>query len=312
MVFRDDLQHRAQAVQRQPILVRADSAGASHGLVHHLCGLGVRFSVGFDLDSRVRTAILALPADAWLAAIAAAGGDRDRAQVAELPTLDLPAAGWPAGTRAICRRERPSPAHTDRHRRRRMALPGLHHRPARPRPCQPGVAPPPACPGRGPHPRRQGNRRPQPAIRPWRRNAICSSSCCSPSTWSAGRKPYCWTAPWPSPNPRPWLPAVARRRSHQPPRPPAPVAAAAHLAVGGRPGPRVHPPGRPAAVLLNHTPHRPFTPALPVSLGRPLPSTCRRSCRSRPPTRARRSTERDLRPIPGGIPGRQQTNLPDL
>jgi hypothetical protein len=69
----------------------------------------VRFSVGFDLDSRVRTAILALAADVWVAAIAAAGGDRDRAQVAELPTLDLPAAGWPAGTRAICRRERPQP-----------------------------------------------------------------------------------------------------------------------------------------------------------------------------------------------------------
>jgi hypothetical protein len=98
-----------QARERQPILVRADSAGATHGLVDHLHRLGVRFSVGFDLDSRVRTAILALPADAWVAAIDADGDDRDGAQVAELPTLDLPAAGWPAGTRAICRRERPHP-----------------------------------------------------------------------------------------------------------------------------------------------------------------------------------------------------------
>ena len=67
------------------------------------------FSVGFDLDSRVRTAILELPPDAWVAAIDAGGGDRAGAQVAELATLDLPAAGWPAGTRAICRRERPHP-----------------------------------------------------------------------------------------------------------------------------------------------------------------------------------------------------------
>jgi hypothetical protein len=98
-----------QARERQPILVRADAAGATHGLVDHLQALGVGFSVGFDLDSRVRTAILALPADAWVAAIDADGGDRDGAQVAELATLDLPVAGWPPGTRAICRRERPHP-----------------------------------------------------------------------------------------------------------------------------------------------------------------------------------------------------------
>jgi hypothetical protein len=97
-----------QAQEQQPILVRADSAGATHQFIDHLRELGVRFSVGFDLDSRVRTAILALPADAWVAAIDA-DGDRDGAQVAELATLDLEAAGWPAGTRAICRRERPHP-----------------------------------------------------------------------------------------------------------------------------------------------------------------------------------------------------------
>jgi hypothetical protein len=97
-----------QAQEQQPILVRADSAGATHQFIDHLRELGVRLSVGFDLDSRVRTAILALPADAWVAAIDA-DGDRDGAQVAELATLDLEAAGWPAGTRAICRRERPHP-----------------------------------------------------------------------------------------------------------------------------------------------------------------------------------------------------------
>ena len=99
----------SQAREQQPILVRADSAGATHAFCDHLRELGVRFLVGFDLDSRVRAAILALPADAWQAAIDADGGDRDGAQIAELHRLDLPAAGWPVGTRAICRRERPHP-----------------------------------------------------------------------------------------------------------------------------------------------------------------------------------------------------------
>jgi hypothetical protein len=99
----------SQARERQPILVRADSAGATHAFLDHLREQGMRFSVWFDLDSRVRAAILDLPETAWSPAIAADGGDRDGAQVAELATLDLPVAGWPPGTRAICRRERPHP-----------------------------------------------------------------------------------------------------------------------------------------------------------------------------------------------------------
>jgi hypothetical protein len=98
-----------QARETQPILVRADSAGATHAFLNHLRERGIRFSVGFDLDHRVRDAILALPADAWLPAVDADGHARDGAQVAELASLDLAAAGWPAGTRAICRRERPHP-----------------------------------------------------------------------------------------------------------------------------------------------------------------------------------------------------------
>jgi hypothetical protein len=97
------------ARQTQPILVRADSAGATHAFLAHLRECGIRFSVGFDLDHRVRDAILALPADAWEPAVDTDGDPRDGAQIAELAGLDLAAAGWPAGTRAICRRERPHP-----------------------------------------------------------------------------------------------------------------------------------------------------------------------------------------------------------
>jgi hypothetical protein len=80
-----------QAREQQPILVRADSAGATHEFVDHLRGLGVWFSVGFDLDSRVRTAILALPANAGLrpSTLTAATGTARRSP------------SWPAWT---CRR----------------------------------------------------------------------------------------------------------------------------------------------------------------------------------------------------------------
>jgi hypothetical protein len=51
--------------------------------------------------------VLAVPATAWMPAIDGQGQARSGAEVAELETLDL--AGWPEGTRAICRREDPHP-----------------------------------------------------------------------------------------------------------------------------------------------------------------------------------------------------------
>jgi hypothetical protein len=88
------------------LLVRCDRAGATHSFLDHVHGRGLGFSVGLDLTERVREAILALPERVWQPAHAQDGGDREGAWVAELP-LDL--AGWPPGTRAICRRERPHP-----------------------------------------------------------------------------------------------------------------------------------------------------------------------------------------------------------
>jgi hypothetical protein len=95
------------AARDQPLLVRADTGGATHGLVDHLRERGVRFSISLPADERVRTAVLAVAADAWQAAVDADGQPRSGAEVAELPTLNL--ASWPPGTRAICRRERPHP-----------------------------------------------------------------------------------------------------------------------------------------------------------------------------------------------------------
>jgi hypothetical protein len=93
----------------QPILVRADAAGATHAFVDELVGRNLWFSIGFDCDQRVQTAILALPEQAFTPALDPCGRPRRGAWVAELSTLELAGAGWPEGTRAICRRERPHP-----------------------------------------------------------------------------------------------------------------------------------------------------------------------------------------------------------
>jgi Transposase DDE domain group 1 len=101
------LEQLPASVDPASVLVRCDSAGATHLLTDTVRELGLRFSVGFDLTEPVRCAILALPESAWQAALAADGSERDGTQVAELTELDLSA--WPSGTRAICRRERPHP-----------------------------------------------------------------------------------------------------------------------------------------------------------------------------------------------------------
>jgi hypothetical protein len=96
-----------RAARTQPLLIRADTGGATHALVDHLRERSVRFSISLPADERVRAAVLAVPANAWTPAVDADGQPRAGAEVAELSALDL--SGWPAGTRAICRREDPHP-----------------------------------------------------------------------------------------------------------------------------------------------------------------------------------------------------------
>jgi hypothetical protein len=88
------------------VLVRADTAGATHGFVDAIVAKGFHFSIGFDITEAVRLAILDVPADAWQVPMDQDLEDRDGAGVAEItPYLDLSA--WPKGTRAISRREEP-------------------------------------------------------------------------------------------------------------------------------------------------------------------------------------------------------------
>ena len=90
-----------------PMLARGDSSAATHGFLDALHDRHILFSVGFDLTEPVREAVLATSPDAWTPAITRGGDIREGAAVCELRDLDL--SGWPPGTRAICRRERPHP-----------------------------------------------------------------------------------------------------------------------------------------------------------------------------------------------------------
>ena len=90
------------------ILVRTDIGGRTHAFTRDCREAGIRFSVGYEVDERVREAILGTPQSAWQSAIDAEGEVRAGAWVTELTDgVDLSA--WPEGTRLIVRRERPHP-----------------------------------------------------------------------------------------------------------------------------------------------------------------------------------------------------------
>ena len=98
----------AEHVERIEILVRADSAGATHGLIDYCREANLRFSVGYELTEPVRQAILQIPADAWVAALDQDGSERDNGEVAEI-TDRVELSSWPQGSRLVVRRERPHP-----------------------------------------------------------------------------------------------------------------------------------------------------------------------------------------------------------
>jgi hypothetical protein len=86
------------------VLVRADTAGAVAAFVDGLVARNCEFSIGARVNDALDAAIAAVRSDAWVPAVEANGRERRGAQVVE---LDISLAGWPAGTRAICRREKP-------------------------------------------------------------------------------------------------------------------------------------------------------------------------------------------------------------
>ena len=102
------------ASHRGHMLIRADGAGSSHGLLDWLTEQGtkrvrtVEYSVGYATNSKVRAAIAKLPKKVWTPATDANGDVREGGDVAEITAL-LNLSGWPAGMRLIIRRERPHP-----------------------------------------------------------------------------------------------------------------------------------------------------------------------------------------------------------
>ncbi len=107
------------AAHRKKLLIRADGAGASHGLLdwlttlntateHGRRGRSVEYSVGFALTEHVRQAIQLAPKSAWTAAVDADGDVREHADIVEITGL-LNLKTWPAGMRVIVRREHPHP-----------------------------------------------------------------------------------------------------------------------------------------------------------------------------------------------------------
>jgi hypothetical protein len=97
-----------QHIEEIAILVRMDSAGATHELIDWCREGNIRFSVGYDLTEPVRAALLDLPENAWVAALDRDGSQRPNGQVAEL-TGQVDLSSWPQRSRLICRRERAHP-----------------------------------------------------------------------------------------------------------------------------------------------------------------------------------------------------------
>lgn len=105
------------AEHRHRLLITIDGAGSSHKVIEHLIalnardGLVVEYSVGFDLDARVRNAISLLPEEVWTPALDSKGAAREDASIAEVTGLLREGYSgdkldtWPAGMRILLRRE---------------------------------------------------------------------------------------------------------------------------------------------------------------------------------------------------------------
>jgi hypothetical protein len=91
------------------VLVRCDTAGATHTFADACHTAGAGFSFGYPVDARVQDAVDTLNlGQAWYPAIDTHGGIREGAWVAEATDL-VNLASWPSGTRLILRKERPHP-----------------------------------------------------------------------------------------------------------------------------------------------------------------------------------------------------------
>ena len=96
-----------ESTPKRKILVRGDSACATHRFIDKVREHGLNFSVSLDLYEFVREAILNTKEKEWVPTLTQEGEEREGAAICELKNIDL--SSWPVETRAICRRERPHP-----------------------------------------------------------------------------------------------------------------------------------------------------------------------------------------------------------
>jgi hypothetical protein len=112
----DQIQVAEQALAQIPgaqvetieLLLRVDSAGASHELLDWCRDARIRFSVGYELTEAVRAAITEIADADWVPALDQDGAERPHGQVSEI-TAALELKTWPAASRVIVRRERAHP-----------------------------------------------------------------------------------------------------------------------------------------------------------------------------------------------------------
>ena len=98
----------SEHIEDLEILVRADSAGATHDLLDFCREHRLRYSVGYELSEQVRAAILKVPEEQWITSLTADGTPRPNGQIVEITDL-LDLASWPSASRVIVRRERAHP-----------------------------------------------------------------------------------------------------------------------------------------------------------------------------------------------------------
>ncbi|EHB45758.1 hypothetical protein MycrhDRAFT_6506 [Mycolicibacterium rhodesiae JS60] len=267
---------RGDDPDRPQVLVRCDTAGATHRFADACREQGVGFSFGYPVDARVQDAVDTLNlAEGWYPAIDTDGGLRDGAWVAEATTL-VNLNSWPPSTRLILRKEPPSRRPVAVHRHRRDAGHRVHHRHTHR--CRgrsgrrPGVAAPLARPRRGPHPRTEGHRPAQPAVSVLlgqRRLAGDRAGRRRPGHLVPPARIPKRSRPGPRRDHHVPLPRAARRRPHHPRCAPAAAAHRCHLALGRPDRDRLadHPH---RLRITEDLPDRPITKD-PLALGKPAP-----------------------------------------
>jgi hypothetical protein len=111
-VIRDALRqlpgHRPGHRPGRRVLIRADSAGATHEFLTWVHNQRMSYSVGFTLPGDFADVLPQIPKQAWTPAVNSDGEPRHGAWVAEVTDL-LDLTDWPPGMRVIIRKERPHP-----------------------------------------------------------------------------------------------------------------------------------------------------------------------------------------------------------